>query len=93
MDDKEVAELIDSIKKQMDFLLSDTSVPKNVKSAIKEARDHLNTQEDYVVRVSSAIYNMDAISNDINLPSQARTGVWSILSALESIKTETSGSG
>ena len=34
----------------MDFLLSDSSVPKNVKSAIKEARDHLNTQEDYVVR-------------------------------------------
>jgi len=91
MDDKELVDLIDQIKKQMDFLLSDTSVPKNVKSAIKEARDHLNTNEDYVVRVSSAIYNLDSISNDINLPSQARTGVWSILSMLESIKTETSG--
>jgi uncharacterized protein len=90
MDDKEVAELIESIKKQMDFLLTDTSVPKNVKSAIKEARENLNKQEDYVVRVSSAIYNIDSISNDINLPAQARTAVWSILSMLESIKTETS---
>ncbi|MGI0100397.1 MAG: UPF0147 family protein [Candidatus Micrarchaeaceae archaeon] len=90
MDDKEVAELIDRIKKQMDFLLNDTSVPKNVKSAIKEAREHLNTEEDYVVKVSSAIYNIDSISNDINLPSQARTSVWGILSMLESIKTETS---
>ncbi len=91
MDAKEVAELIDQIKRQMDFLLNDNSVPKNVKSSIKEARDHLNTQEDYVVRVSSAIYNIDSISNDINLPAQARTTVWSILSMLESIKTETSG--
>ena len=87
MDDKEVAELIDQIKRQMDFLLNDTSVPKNVKSSIKEAKEHLNTTEDYVVRVSSAIYNIDAISNDINLPAQARTYVWNILSMLESIKT------
>jgi len=71
----------------MDFLLNDTSVPKNVKSSIKEAKEHLSTEEDYVVRVSSAIYNIDAISNDINLPAQARTSVWSILSMLESIKT------
>ena len=88
MDDKEAAETIDKIKRQMDFLLGDTSVPKNVKSAIKEAREHLNSEkEDYIVKVSSAIYNMDAISNDINLPAQARTSVWSILSMLESIKT------
>jgi hypothetical protein len=90
MDDKEVAELIDQIKMQMDFLLNDTSVPKNVKSAIKEAKEHLLTSDDYVVRVSSAIYKIDSISNDINLPAQARTSVWSILSMLESIKTETS---
>ncbi len=88
MDDKEAAETIDKIKRQMDFLLGDTSVPKNVKSAIKEARDHLNSEkEDNIVKVSSAIYNIDAISNDINLPAQARTSVWSILSMLESIKT------
>lgn len=87
MDDKEVAERIDQIKKQMDLLLNDTSVPKNVKSAIKEAKDHLNEQADDVVRVSSAIYSIDSISNDINLPAQARTAVWNVLSMLESIKT------
>lgn len=87
MDNKEVVELIEQIKRQMDFLLNDTSVPKNVRSAIKEAKDKLSTEEDYVIRVSSAIYNMDMISNDINLPAQARTSVWNILSMLESIKT------
>jgi uncharacterized protein len=87
MDDKEVAELIEQIKRQMEFLLNDTSVPKNVKSAIKNAKEHLTTADEYVVRVSSAIYDIDSISNDINLPAQARTSVWSILSMLESIKT------
>ncbi len=87
MDDKEATEMIEQIKRQMDFLLNDTSVPKNVKSAIKEARENLGKQEEYVVRVSSAIYNIDSISNDINLPAQARTAVWNILSMLESIKT------
>ncbi|MGD0729299.1 MAG: UPF0147 family protein [Candidatus Micrarchaeaceae archaeon] len=87
MDNKEVAEVIDQIKRQMDMLLNDTSVPKNVKSAIKEARENLNKEDDDIVKVSSAIYNIDAISNDINLPAQARTAVWSILSMLESIKT------
>ncbi len=72
----------------MDLLLSDTSVPKNVKSAIKEARDNLSKEDEEIVRVSSAIYNIDAISNDINLPAQARTAVWDILSMLESIKTQ-----
>lgn len=87
MNDKEVAELIDQIKRQMDMLLNDTSVPKNVKSAMKEAKDNLGNEGDYVVRVSSAIYSVDSISNDINLPAQARTVVWNILSMLESIKT------
>ena len=87
MNDEEVAELIDQIKRQIDMVLNDTSVPKNVKSAVKDAKDNLCAEGDYVVRVSSAIYSMDSISNDINLPAQARTAVWSILSMLESIKT------
>lgn len=89
LDEKEVSELITQITQRMDMLVSDTSVPKNVRSAITEARTKLNdpAEADYIVRVSSAIYNIDAISNDINLPPQARTAIWNILSMLESIKT------
>ena len=86
-DDKRVAEMIDQIMKRMDMLINDTSVPKNVRSAITQAKSHLSTDEDYIVRVSSAIYNLDVVSNDINLPPQARTSIWNILSMLESIKT------
>ena len=87
MDDEEIAKTVTEIIKRMEMLVSDTSVPKNVRTAITEAKGHLATNENYTVRISSAIYSIDAISNDINLPPQARTAVWGILSMLESIKT------
>ena len=87
MDDEEIAKTVAEITKRMEMLMNDTSVPKNVRSAINEAKAHLDTKESYTVRISSAIYSIDAISNDINLPPQARTAVWGILSMLESIKT------
>jgi uncharacterized protein len=87
-DEKEVQKLIVQITKQMDFLINDVGVPRNVRSAVTEAREKLNTPGEYVVRVSEAIYNLDSVSNDINLPQQARTSIWSILSMLESIKVD-----
>jgi uncharacterized protein (UPF0147 family) len=85
-EDKKIAETIEQIVKRMDMLISDTSVPKNVRGAISEARSKLTAQGDYTVRVSGAIYNIDEVSNDINLPPQARTMIWNLLSMLESVK-------
>ena len=87
MDEKEINETIERIIKQMELLVNDFSVPKNVRSAISDAKSRLSTKEAYIVRISSAIYSLDAVSGDINLPPQARTGIWNILSMLESIKT------
>ena len=87
MDEKEISETIERIIKQMELLVNDFSVPKNVRSAISDAKARLSTKEAYIVRISSAIYSLDAVSGDINLPPQARTGIWNILSMLESIKT------
>jgi len=86
MDNGEVAKTMEQINLQMDMLINDTSVPKNVRTAVTQAKTKLNEHGDYTVRVSGAIYNLDAVSNDINLPTQARTVIWSILSMLESIK-------
>lgn len=85
-DEKELAETVERIVKQMDMLISDLSVPKNVRSAITDARNRLSTKEAYIVRISSAIYSLDAVSGDINLPPQARTAIWNILSSLEAIR-------
>lgn len=85
-DEKKVAEMIVQITARMDMLMNDTSVPKNVRTAIAEAKAKLNEKGEDTVRISSAIYSIDGVSNDINLPPQARTMLWSILSMLEAIK-------
>ncbi len=87
-DEASMIEAMAQITKQMEMLVNDTSVPRNVRSAISEAKAKLNTRDDYIVRISGAIYSIDAVTNDINLPPQARTAVWNILSMLESIRID-----
>lgn len=83
------AELINQIIRSMDMLIGDTSVPKNVRSAVSNAKAKLNgTGNDITVKISAAIYDLDEVSNDINLPPQARTVIWNILSMLESMKEQ-----
>ena len=79
-------ETISQVKQQISILLNDTSVPRNVKTALDEAKKSLESGESYAVRASTATYKIDEVSNDINLPPYARTVIWSILSMLESIK-------
>jgi uncharacterized protein (UPF0147 family) len=85
-DEKRLDDIISQITTKMDMLINDTTVPKNVRNAVNDAKSKLNARGEYVVRISSAIYNIDGVSNDINLPPQARTILWNILSMLESIK-------
>ena len=86
-DEKNHEEAITQIKQQIDVLLSDNTVPRNVKSALEEAEKVLMQPEGaYSVRASTATYKIDEVSNDINLPPYARTVIWNILSLLESVK-------
>jgi uncharacterized protein (UPF0147 family) len=85
-EDKKLDEAIAQIKQQIEVLLNDNSVPRNVKTALDEARKALDQQESYSVKASNATYKIDEVSNDINLPPYARTVIWNILSLLESIK-------
>lgn len=70
----------------LDSLLQDTSIPRNVRTNIALAKERLGTEEDFATAVSGAIYALDEISNDINLPMHGRTMIWNLLSELEAIK-------
>jgi len=85
-DDEKMKKIIESITNEMDKLITDMSVPKNVRSAISEAKTKLNAKGEYSVRIAGAIYSIDAVSTDINLPPQARTSIWGLLTKLEAIK-------
>jgi uncharacterized protein (UPF0147 family) len=86
-DDKKQEETINQIKQQIDLLLNDNSVPRNVKNALDEAKKALTQNSvSYSEKSSTATYKLDEISNDINLTPYARTMIWNILGLLESIK-------
>ncbi|MEM4589766.1 MAG: UPF0147 family protein [Candidatus Micrarchaeia archaeon] len=76
---------ISQIISLIDLMLEDVSVPRNVKKAIEDAKKRLMEKGDPTIRAGAAIYYIQEISEDINLPQHARTQVWQILSALESI--------
>lgn len=68
-------------------IITDHSVPKNIRRAAKQANDGLeNTEDPPMVRANMAISVLDEISQDPNCPVYSRTKIWQIVSILETIK-------
>lgn len=76
---KEIEEAIKSLKE----ISEDLTVPKNVRNACKLAIESLNSDEEFAIRVNSALSFLDLIADDQNMPIYARTKIWNIVSILE----------
>ncbi|MFH1835940.1 MAG: UPF0147 family protein, partial [Methanobacteriota archaeon] len=64
------------------------SLPRRVREALSKVADDLKlTGEDSAVQVTSAIYELEEIANDVNIAVHAKTIIWDIISTLESLKT------
>jgi len=74
---------IHDISGMLETLINDTSIPKNIRKALSEAKMRLDSEDEKQVRISAAIYLIESISDDINMPAHARTQIWAIMSALE----------
>ena len=70
----------------MEEILGDRGVPKNIRAAVERARQKLNAEIDLDSNLSSAIYELDDVSADINMPEHTRTTLWEIVSELERVK-------
>jgi uncharacterized protein (UPF0147 family) len=77
---------VEKICMLLSTLLEDLSIPKNVRFAVQKAKEKLESSGEESVKVSAAIYLLDEISNDINLPMHGRTMIWNVLSELEASK-------
>jgi len=65
----------------------DHSVPKNIRCRIKTAIDVLSEEKTQPgVRASKAIEELEAASDETNLPIYTRTQIWQVVSLLESAK-------
>lgn len=70
-------------------ILEDRLVPRNIKSAIENAKKDLeNKDKDLDVKTSSAISILDEITNDPNIPMHTRTQIWNAVSMLEMVKSD-----
>ncbi|MCK4883381.1 MAG: UPF0147 family protein [Candidatus Diapherotrites archaeon] len=80
----------DKLKSMIAFMSEvgeDNSVPRNIRRTVNEAKDKLKDEnEELLVKITSAIYLLDEISNDVNMPMHTRTQIWSMVSGLESMK-------
>jgi uncharacterized protein (UPF0147 family) len=78
-----LARIVDSL----DQLADDASVPRNVRRGATSAKVELAKPKVALdVRIASAVYVLDDLANDPNLPTHGRTAIWSIISNLESFQ-------
>jgi uncharacterized protein (UPF0147 family) len=68
----------------MEEILSDRAVPRNIRAKIEEALAKVKLNS--VTSLSEAIYLLDDISNDVNMPDHTRTDIWHLISRIEEIK-------
>ena len=75
-----------SLVKILEEISNDYSVPKNIRKFTQEAANKLKEEDkDLSVRINAAVSILDEVSNDPNLPIHARTQVWHVASALETL--------
>jgi uncharacterized protein len=78
---------IDRAVRSLSELADDASVPRNVRRGALAARDDLaKATVPMDVRLAGAVYALDDLANDPNLPVHGRTTIWSIISNLESLQ-------
>ena len=70
----------------LDELSEDTSVPRNIRRGATQAKDRLlQNDEELDVRSASAIFILEDLANDPNIPLHGRTLIWNIISQLETV--------
>jgi uncharacterized protein (UPF0147 family) len=71
----------------LDQLAEDTSVPRNIRRGATSAKESLQQSKEAMdVRAASAVFILDDLANDPNIPLHGRTLIWNIISQLEMIK-------
>ena len=80
-------EKLHQISQILDQLSEDSSVPRNIRRGAGEAKGLLfKTGEALDLRVASAIFILDELANDPNIPLHGRTLIWNVISQLETVK-------
>jgi uncharacterized protein (UPF0147 family) len=87
---KKAAEYEEKIKQALLVLgevSEDSTTPRNIRRAAKDAMNVMQTNEyTPAVRASNAVSLLDEILQDPNMPPYTRVKLWNIMSLIEAIK-------
>ena len=78
---------VERVMEALTQLADDALVPRNVRRGAQAAKEALSKPRAALdMRIASAVYVLDDLANDPNLPTHGRTAIWSIISSLESLQ-------
>jgi len=78
-------EQISSIMEAISELLSDSTVPRNVKVKLENVIKALKEEGDISLKINRVLNDLDEITSDVNLQPYTRTQLWNIVSMLEKV--------
>ena len=81
-----MAEEINEILIIVDELLDDSTIPKNVKFILSEVKNIIQDNGTDIVKLTEIMYSLQTVSEDVNLPLNAKSDVWLLQSKLEKLK-------
>lgn len=77
---------LDDILFVVSELLEDSTIPKNVKNSLVEVKRIIEQSNNDIVKLSAAIYALQEVSEDVNLPLNAKSDIWLLQSKIEKHK-------
>jgi hypothetical protein len=73
---------------RIDEAIRDQAIPKRVKLVLERVKKEITVgKKDADITLTTAIYDLDEIVNDVNIPMHSKTIIWDLISNLESIKS------
>ena len=86
MDRNDHMETINICIHELESILEDTSVPRNIRRQVTEIIEILNDEKkELFLRATTCLSILSDISSDPNLPMHTGTTIWNILGKLETI--------
>lgn len=81
------SKVVNDIVAEIEFLIEDTAIPKNLKTLLVSIEERLETKCN-AVEISSIMYELEEMTNSNNVPQFCRSAIWSLLSKLENLKEQ-----
>lgn len=83
INDDEIKRKIDDIAEILNDLKDDATLPRNIRSKVEHIIEVLKDSKEPILKINTALNELDEITNDTNIQPYTRTQLWNISSLLE----------